>query len=317
MSKPDTFVLVEPTSSYVAITADRMFYSLIGDVDKCKVISEKCHVCILVNVFSVIANPTCETTLLSDVVSKLPDICVTKLIYGSIDLFHKLTFNRWIFVQSEPGKCHITCDDKNVNSDIILFGTGILTLPKSCKAFYKTLQFTAVGKTVITNVTNTISNFNILQDDCCERSRLNKTLERLPYSKLNNLDNLDSLLHASIHLSSFEDEINKLENPSHFETYGTHYLSLSLFSSTLILIYLLYKCRKRFSTSMESPCCIQIFNQCHSKNNSTPQTTQTTFHRYSLKSSDRDVTENIEEEVRMTPSPTKRNIHNFTRSHDS
>ncbi|KAF9797657.1 hypothetical protein SFRURICE_017852 [Spodoptera frugiperda] len=193
MSKPDTYILIEPTSSYVAITADRMFYSLIADIDKCKLISDKCYVCVLTNVFSAIANPTCETTLLSDVINKLPDICVTKLI-RSIDLFHKLTFNRWIFVQSEPGKCHVACNDKDINSDVILFGTGILTLPRNCKAFYKTLQFAAVGETIIGNVTNTISNFDILQDDCCERSKLNKTLQRLPYSKLNNLDNLDSLL---------------------------------------------------------------------------------------------------------------------------
>nr|XP_049705298.1 uncharacterized protein LOC126056435 [Helicoverpa armigera] len=314
MLKPDTYVLIEPTSSYVAITADRMFYSLIADIDKCKLISDKCYVCVLTNVFSAIANPTCETILLSDVISKLPDICVTKLIHGSIDLFHKLTLNRWIFVQSEPGKCHVTCNDKDISSDVILFGTGILSLPRNCKAFYKTLQFAAVGETVIGNVTNKISNFNILQDDCCERSKLNKTLERLPYSKLNNLDNLDSLLQASIHLNSFEEEINKIENPSHFQMYSTHYLSFSLCISMLTLFYILYKSRKLLCRT-NAPCCIQIFNQCHNtKNNSVP-TSQTVFHGDTIAPVNKDESESIED-LRVTPTPIKRNIL-FGKTHDN
>ncbi|KAH9628335.1 hypothetical protein HF086_005785 [Spodoptera exigua] len=316
MSKPDTYILIEPTSSYVTITADRMFYSLIADIDKCKVISDKCYVCVLTYVFSVIANPTCETTLLSDVINKLPDMCVTKLIYSSIDLFHKLTLNRWIFVQSEPGKCHVTCNDKDINSDVILFGTGILTLPKNCKAFYKTLQFAAVGETIISNITNKISNFNILQDDCCERSKLNKTLQRLPYSKLNNLDNLDSLLQASIHLNSFEEEISKIENPSHFQTYSTHYLSISLCISMLTLIYIMYKSRKYFC-STKSPCCIQIFNQCHNtKNNSVSASQNMAFRNNTVENSDEsDSIEDLQRQ-RATPTPIKRNIL-FGKTHDS
>lgn len=315
ISKPDTFVLIEPTSSHVAITADRMFYSQINNINECKVISEKCYVCVLSNVFSVIASPTCETTLLSEVVNKLPEMCVTRLIHGSIDLFHKLSFNRWIYVQTEPGKCHITCDNKEVNTDVILFGTGILELPRTCKAFFKTLQFTATGETLISNVSNKISNFDILQDDCCDRSRLNKTLNRLPYSKLNNLNNLDSLLHASIHLNFLEEELSKLENPSHFDKYGTHYMSLSFITSILILIYILYKSRKALCKP-DSSCCIQIFNQCHNSKTKSNPISHMVIHEDSPRSLEENISESAEGAAQITPTPTKRNIV-FSKFHDN
>ncbi|XP_041980283.1 uncharacterized protein LOC121733946 [Aricia agestis] len=139
---PNTFILIAPSSPYVAITQDHMFYSLLSRLDECKVISEKCYICELKNVYSVIANPTCETVLLSEVVDKIPSTCQTRLIHGSVDLFHKLSNNRWIYVQSEPGKCHVSCNDDLTTHEVILFGTGVFTLPRHCKGFYKTLQFT-------------------------------------------------------------------------------------------------------------------------------------------------------------------------------
>ncbi|CAG9782431.1 unnamed protein product [Diatraea saccharalis] len=311
ITKPDTYALISPSSSYLAITADRMFYSPIQDLNQCKVISEKCYICVLVNVYSVIANPTCETTLLSDVVNKLPDFCQIHLIRGSIDVFHKISFNRWIFVQSEPGKCHITCNNNIDNTDIILFGTGILTLPKNCKAFYKTLQFTAVGETFMGNISNKISNFNILLDDCCERSKVNKTLDKLPYSKLNNIDNFDSLLHASKHLNSFEKELNKLENPSHFETYGMHYLSLSYITSILVILYLLYKYRNVFCKKPAS-CCIQIYNQCNNTKNIRNANPKMVI----CQTEDEPQDYNSEIETNDLPTPLKRNIM-ISKSHDS
>lgn len=314
ISKPDTYVLIQPTSSYVAVTNDRMFYSLLRDINKCKLISEKCYVCVLNDLFSVVVNPTCETTLLSEVVTKLPDFCVAKIVHGSIDVFHKLSFNRWIFVQSAPGKCHITCEKSDVNLDVILFGTGILTLPKNCKAFYKTLQFTAVGETSLGNVTNVVSNFNILLDDCCEHSRFNKTFTKLPHSNLKNIGNLDSLLHASIHLRSMEDELYNIENPSHFDTYGIHYMSLSLLSSIIFMIYFLYKCRKHIAAH-KSACCIQIFNQCHNSKSHTIHPTSLVAFKDNDSSK---IDSTLEDNHINTPTPLRRNVvfTNQTKDHE-
>lgn len=314
VSKPDTFVLTAPTSSYVAITADHMFYSLIADVDKCKVISEKCYVCVLVNVYSTIANPICETIILSEAVNKLPDICSTRLIYGSIDIFHRISGNRWIFVQSEPGKCHISCNNQPDSLDVILFGTGILTLPKNCKAFYKTLQFTPTNEIPTVNTTNKISDFNIVLDDCCEKSKLNRTFAKLPFSKLDNTKHdLDSLVHASIKLGSFEKDLEKLENPSHFETYGVHYMSLSYIVTIVLFLYLLYKARRLLGKSNPSGCCVQIFNQCHNKKvNDRPSMQMVVVRDAKEETSESSSSEEI---ITSTPSPVKRNILFTNKTH--
>ncbi|XP_022833163.1 uncharacterized protein LOC111361061 [Spodoptera litura] len=136
ITKPDTYVLVAPSKPYVAITTDRMFYSLLESVDKSQVIQNECYVCSLGNVYSTIANPTCETKLLTEAISSLPNSCNTKLIYGLIDVFFKLNNNNWLFVQSEPGKVHVTCENDPSSYDKILFGTGMLTLPKYCTAYF-------------------------------------------------------------------------------------------------------------------------------------------------------------------------------------
>lgn len=265
MSKPDTYVLIAPTSPYVAITADHMFYSLIKDIDKCQVISEKCFVCPLISVYSTIANPICETTFISEVVKTLPKSCATKLLHGSIDVFHKLSNNRWIYVQSEPAKCHINCENNLESNNVVLFATGILSVPKGCKAFFKTLQFNPTSESLVTNTTIKLSDFNILVDDCCEKEKLNKTLMNLPFSKLDNVNSLDSLVHASLHLDSFEQELNKLENPSHFQKYGVHYMSISYIIGIIFLLYMLFKIRRIFCRNDPGSCCIQIYNQCNNK----------------------------------------------------
>lgn len=310
ISKPDTFALIAPSSSYLAITADHMFYSPITDINQCKVISEKCFICELVNVYSTIANPTCETTLLTELVNKLPDSCNIKLIHGLIDVFHKITNNRWIFVQSEPGKCHVTCGDEAESSEVILFGTGILTLPKDCRAFYKTLQFVPNSEIVTKNITKIISNFDIIIDDCCEKTKLNKTINKLPFTKLDNVNNLNSLLHASIHLDSLEEQLSKLETPSHFERFGMHYMSLSYISSILLILYLIYRYRKIFCTGASAPatCCIKIFNQCNNR-----RTTHTPNRQIVIAQDVRVDSSSEEGDHPVSPSPARRNIF-MTRS---
>ncbi|KAL0859476.1 hypothetical protein ABMA27_010640 [Loxostege sticticalis] len=301
ISKPDTFALIAPSTSHLAITGDHMFYSLVENIHECKVIREKCYVCDLVNVYSVIANPMCETILLTEIVNKLPDSCSVKLLHGSVNLFHKISNNRWIFVQSEPGKCHIVCNNQLDSSDVVLFGTGVLTVPRECKAFYKTLQFIPSSQSILRNVSNSVSSFNIIIDDCCEKSKHNKTITKLPFSKLDNINSLDSLLQASIHLDSLEKDLNKFENPTHFDRYGIHYISFSYFLSVIFLIYIIYKNRRLFYRNRKSSCCIQIFNQCHNK--------KTIKHSQTIQEiEDRSTSSSEEVEIKRTPTPVRRNL---------
>ncbi|XP_026729357.1 uncharacterized protein LOC113495001 [Trichoplusia ni] len=261
ITQPNTFALISPSRPYLAITVDHMFYSPLQDINKCKVISDKFYICKLDNVYSSVANPICESILITEIVHKIPSSCEIKLLKGSIELFHKINNNRWIYVLSEPGKCHVSCENDGRSFDETIFGTGILSLTKTCKAFYKMLQFVPSSNVFLNVSTRIVSNFNLVKDDCCEKNRVNSSFSHLPYLKLNNINNLDSLLQASTHLDSFEQELNKIENPNHFQKYGVHYMSLSYMFFIIFCLYLLYKARKFICP--KPPCCVQIFNQCN------------------------------------------------------
>lgn len=300
---PNAYILLAPNKQYLAITVDRLFYSQFDSVSECKVIKNQCYVCALNNVYSTIANPTCETILLTDVVDKLPKSCQTRIIRGSIDLFKKISYNRWIFVQSEPSKGHIMCNDNMGDHVEILLGTGILHLPKSCKAFYKTLTFVP-SDSISSNFTTIVSNFNILQDDCCNSIKLNSTAQEVPLIKLNEFNNFDSLLKASTHLNDFEQQLNKIEEPSHLDKYSTHYLSLTYIISITLCLYFLFKFRKIICPRNPN-CCIKIYNKNYTK--SKPSTTQICNVAYTS-NSDSSETEIDNISTTSLPAPTKRNI---------
>lgn len=297
---PDTYVLIAPNKQFLAITVDRLFYSQFDSVSECKIIKNQCYVCVLNNVYSTIANPTCETTLLTDVIDKLPKSCQTRILRGSIDLFQKISNNRWIFIQSEPSKGHIMCNGDLRDHVEILLGTGILHLPKFCKAFYKTLTFVP-SDNISFNFTTTVSNFNILNDDCCDSVKLNKTLHEVPLIKLNEFNSFDSLLKASTHLDDFENQLNQIEEPSHLEKYSTHYLSLIYVISTICFIYFLYRLRR--SICPRNPgCCIKIYNKNYNKSRGSK--THVTNVAYTSDSSE---VENDNISVKSVPLPIKRN----------
>ncbi|KAF9416056.1 hypothetical protein HW555_006468, partial [Spodoptera exigua] len=192
---PNTYILIAPNKQFLAISLDRLFYSQFDSVSECKMIKDKCFVCALSNIYSTIASPSCETILLTDVIDKLPKSCQTRILRGNVDLFHKISSNRWIYVQSEPNKCHIICTGDPSDHVEILFGTGTLHIPKYCKAFYKTLTFIP-SDSITSNLTTTISNFSILNDDCCDNFKINKSLHQVPLVKLKEFNSFDSLLKA-------------------------------------------------------------------------------------------------------------------------
>ncbi|KAF9404771.1 hypothetical protein HW555_014177, partial [Spodoptera exigua] len=127
---PNTYILIAPNKQFLAISLDRLFYSQFDSVSECKMIKDKCFVCALSNMYSTIASPSCETILLTDVIDKLPKSCQTRILRGNVDLFHKISNNRWIYVQSEPNKCHIICTGDPSDHVEILLGTGTLHIPK-------------------------------------------------------------------------------------------------------------------------------------------------------------------------------------------
>lgn len=260
-----TFALIQPSDNYIGLSDNRIHYAMFNNLDKCKFISGNYSICELVSIFSSLGNPNCESKLLTEVTLSLPSQCFSKLLIGQIDIWQKLSNNRWIYVQSDPSKLTIKCHDDIVDYSII--GTGIVKLTEECIGFSRTIQL--MPSNSYTNIIKSPLDitFDITQDDCCKKEVFNKTLPHLTPINLSKI-NLESLKYASHHLDNLENEINKLQSESHFIRYAQYY---STFTYVLIILmflfigYKLYKCYRYRNIKPDSGCCIQIFNQCHNK----------------------------------------------------
>ncbi|KAL0893196.1 hypothetical protein ABMA27_014810 [Loxostege sticticalis] len=264
-NNPNTFALIHPTKSYLAITDDRLNYALLDDLRDCSKISNDHYICPLLTIYSTNSNPSCETKLLTEVVMSLPNECNSNLLHGQIDIWQKLHGNEWIFVQSRTNKLTIKCN--NDIKDYAILGTGLLKLSNDCIGYSKTLQFIPSTMSTFTFTNQFIIDFDITKDDCCKREILNKTIPLLSPLSLSNID-LDSLKHASHHLDGLENELNNFQSESHFIKYGSYYSGFTYFLITCIFLYLsykLYNCICKRNKHNASSCCIQIFNQCHNE----------------------------------------------------
>ncbi|KAL0860203.1 hypothetical protein ABMA27_010510 [Loxostege sticticalis] len=153
---PNSFAMINPTAKYLSMPEDKLTYSLLGNISECKVLKNNYYLCKLGSVHSLVSNPICEVTILTE--------------------YQKLNNNRWIYVLSDISKLSVNCNDQIVDYDLI--GTGILKLQKGCKAYHKLLQFIATNE-YQSNIYLPSLNFNIIEDDCCSKKTINNSLPYL------------------------------------------------------------------------------------------------------------------------------------------
>ncbi|CAK1603957.1 unnamed protein product [Parnassius mnemosyne] len=262
-SNPNSFALIQATKPYLGITEDRLSYSLLDNLNDCNIISNDYSICPLISIFSTIKNPSCETKLLTEVTLSLPSQCNSKLLYGQIDVWYKISNNKFIYVQSE--KCKLTIKCNNIIQDFTILGTCILSLNESCIGFSKTIQLSpsTIKSIKIENKMNL--NFNIIEDDCCNKEVLNKSIPYLSPISLTSLD-MDALKYSYHSLNNLESEINKVQEQSHIIKYGNYYSSFTYFLIICFILYVSYKMFCYFiKRNNDSCCCIQIFNQCNTR----------------------------------------------------
>ncbi|KAL0832785.1 hypothetical protein ABMA28_000950 [Loxostege sticticalis] len=257
-----TYALIQPSNAYIALSDDRIHYAMLDNLDSCKIISLDYSICEQPSIYSCIINPNCESRLLTEIITSLPSQCNAKLLFGDIDIWHKLKNNKWIFVQSNINKLTIKCDDDITDRSII--GTGFVKLSENCIGYSKTIQLHPTSSYSFIIKSPLDINFDITADDCCNKETFNKTLPHLSPISLSKI-NLDSLRYASHQMDNLENEINRIQNESHIVKYGTYYSTFTYILITCLFLFCffkLYKCYKNRKIN-DSGCCIQIFNQCN------------------------------------------------------
>lgn len=273
VSNLKSFAMIHPTTKYLSITEDKLTYSVLDDLSECKVLKSDIYLCKLGSVHSSVSNPICETIILSEHVNKIPNSCDYKIVIGDVDIWQKLINNRWIYVQSDISKLTVNCNSDIQDYDIT--GTGILTLPKNCKAYHKLLQFIP-SSDIVTQIYIPSPTFNIIDDDCCKRNKFNYSYSHLAPIKLSHI-NLDQLQYASHKLNQFNDELTKIENQPYHIKYNYYFSIFTTVVSVSVLCFVLYKLYKCLCPRRN--CCVTIYNSCYN----TPRTTVRTRTDFELK----------------------------------
>lgn len=232
--KPDSFAMILPHEQFLALSKDKSSYTYLKDLNNCKNIPIETYLCEITDVYTVLNNPPCEIEIITKAVSSLPKNCPYKFLFGDIDIWHKLNNNNWIFVQSKPAKLSIEC--KNDVYEYTISGTGVLNIPSQCTAFHKSLKLVRKANTSI-NIPKVSSDFNIINDSCCNLSKFSKLRTDIQASKINNV-NLDNLKPIQIASDEIVKDLKSLETPivNHISFPIISILSIILSSSLIILL---------------------------------------------------------------------------------
>lgn len=248
-ARPDSFSVIIPSHEYVMITKDKLQYCHLDSLGKCKNTDYLNYICEVMNVFPTSENPTCESELLSKVITELPTQCKTEFIRGKLDVWKPLNNNRWIYVQSLPEKLSIDCVNSEL-SEVNVIGSGIVEIPLLCKAFCKNVQlipkFNMLNVTIVPNRLD----FNLINQSCCNIHKYNKVINNVPSIKLENLD-LNKIDFAKPVNDRMLTELDKIIKEPHVIKYGAHYSVLTLVLVLSIIFCVIWKCynKKKLNVS--------------------------------------------------------------------
>ena len=256
----NTYTTIIPSIKYLAITRDRSYYCRLDNLSSCKLLNKFDYICTIPNVYSSLTTPICESEIFSKVLKYVPLNCKTKFLQGHLEIWQPLSNNKWIYVITNPSKISIDCESSNIK-ELIISGTGILNLPIDCIAYYKDSRLIPKNTKVI-NLRPIITNFNLLNDSCCNSEKLLKSKSYIHTYNLTNI-NLDSISSQhNVDINHIITELDGLIKKPHIVLYGQYYSYTTIIICIIIIIIVLIFGYKYF---VKSGKCRNIFNK--NKNN--------------------------------------------------
>lgn len=237
-NNPRSYSTIIPSSKYIGISRDRSMYCKLDDLDYCKIINNDHYLCEATILYSSSATPSCETEIITKVLTSIPPICETKFIHGHVSIWQPLRYSRWLYVMSEKTKISIECNNSQ-STEIEFSGNGVLYLPPKCVAYCKDTRLTSHENHKI-QLKTVLSNFNILNDSCCNIIAYNNIVSNLPIVNLKNV-NLDSLAYDNPEI--LKGLNNVIEKP-HIVLYQKYYSSITIVIMISIMCFVIYKVYK-------------------------------------------------------------------------
>lgn len=239
-------VFIQPSSTYLAISKNKLHYTLMQEIINCKSLSETSYICENTEpMFSTHTKPICETELLF-FEEHIPQSCDKRIVQLSSEIWHKLdNKNQWVFVLPKTNIITISCQNKETFKDISVSGSGILELKPKCKAY--TPSTILLANTVYTsNYTSILPKFDIV-NDCEEIQNANFSelkLQTISNTKFN-LDSLDVASHKLDTISKLADEMlsrHKLQKHVSVLTYILYGVGVLII--LFIMYWLYHKCQR-------------------------------------------------------------------------
>lgn len=231
---PVSYTTIIPSTKYIGISKDKSVYCTAEDLTNCKIVNDDHYLCNIPITHSTAANPSCETEIISKVLTSVPEICKTSFFHGHVNIWQPLRNNKWLYVMTEKSRLNIECNSTQLK-ELDISASGILYLPQGCVAYCKDTRL--VSQSYVNVMLNTVKfNLNILNDSCCNKLAFNNIVPNLPPVSLKNV-NLDSLNYNNIETIK---ELDKIIEKPHIVLYGNVYSTLTIVIVSLIFLYMFY-----------------------------------------------------------------------------
>lgn len=241
INRPDIFSLIVPSTRYIAITKDKSNYCTLESLENCKILSPAEYLCDIPIIYKADTKPNCESELISKTLTDTPLQCNIKFIFGKLNIFKPLSNNRYLYVQSEPLKLSLDCQNDRQIQEINIVGIGILSIPNKCVAYCKGTTLLPKYHNIL-NLTSPIKlpDFNLINSNCCSIHRINYMTNNLSHTKLEDI-HLKDINHIQSLTSKLLSEADKIRDTSHIVKYGIHYSIATSITVCIIILYLSYK----------------------------------------------------------------------------
>lgn len=231
-NRNSSYSLIIPSKLFIALSKDKTSYCNLNSLNDCKPIVNHVFLCEISDVSTISENPSCEVELMTRVITSLPIQCNHKNIIGNLDIWQPLNNNKWLFTQTLPVKISIEC---NSNIDqLVISGTGILNIHPNCIIYCKSKKLLSKQNPKI-NIVNIHSDFNIIEDKCCNGKMSNDFKSVIPSIKVSKVR-----LSSMQELKELSDNINSnLNNVKTEPLYSdTTHITFSVFSVVTFILCL-------------------------------------------------------------------------------
>jgi hypothetical protein len=241
------FVYIETESAILHVDETRQYYFTTDreELNKCKSAKRVSYICKQTRpLLNSHLRESCVIKLLQPRVT-IPKSCDTRIVSIINPVWTKLEDrNEWIYFIPSRDSVTIVCANKEP-MEIVISGTGKLTIQAGCKGYTKTALLTTLSEIKI-NASEKGGDLLSKVDaefDCCDQlsSRINLSHIDLDMKFKHIVNQVEDLKFASYKISELEKLAREHEWKSKYTGYHTTYSVLAYLFTSIVTIYGIYK----------------------------------------------------------------------------